>query len=156
MFHDPAAMHDVHAIAELCRHRQVVGHHQQRVTPGTALQKVQDARLHGGVQGGGGFVRYEQGRAVDQRQGDHDALPLSSGELVGVGAHRRFRVRYLDRSQCLDSSSQCLFARQPRMAHGALGQRGADAPYGVERSQRILKDEPCKPASQGPQFFFVQ
>ena len=47
-------------------------------------EQVQDLRLDGHVERGGGLVGDDQGRRAHQRHGDHHALAQAARELVGV------------------------------------------------------------------------
>ena len=46
------------------------------------LQQLEDLRLDGDVERGGGLVGDQQVGLVGERHGDHDALALAAGELV--------------------------------------------------------------------------
>ncbi len=48
------------------------------------VDQVEDLRLHRHVEGSGRLVGYQHVGAVGQRHGDHHALALAAGELVGV------------------------------------------------------------------------
>ena len=43
----------------------------------SSRKQLQDLRLHGDVEGGGGLVRDQDVRAKGERHGDHHALALS-------------------------------------------------------------------------------
>jgi hypothetical protein len=45
-----------------------------------------DLRLDGYIQSGRRLVRNQEIRLVGQSHGDHDAVPLSAGELMRIGA----------------------------------------------------------------------
>ena len=45
-----------------------------------------------GVEVAGGLVGEDDGRAVDERAGDGDALALAAGELVGLVVHAGFEA----------------------------------------------------------------
>jgi len=51
------------------------------------LEQRHDFVAGGGVQVAGGFVGQQDGRVIDQRASDRDALPLAAGELVGFMEH---------------------------------------------------------------------
>jgi hypothetical protein len=48
------------------------------------LQQVEDLRLRGDVERGGGFIGDQQPRVQRDGRGDADALPLAAGQLMGV------------------------------------------------------------------------
>ncbi|CAM5715349.1 hypothetical protein SANTM175S_08360 [Streptomyces antimycoticus] len=86
--HEAAAAHDVDAVGDQPGHAQIVGDHQD-ADAGALLelhQQVEDARLDGDVERGGGLVGHQQPGLGGQRDGDEDALQHAAGELVGVGA----------------------------------------------------------------------
>ena len=59
------------------------------VTSRAVSQHVEDLRLHGDVQRGGGFVADQQVRIVGDRDRDHHPLALAAGELVREAFARR-------------------------------------------------------------------
>ncbi len=72
--HDPATLQDQDAIADLCRHTQIVSHHDHGAPRQPPFQQLQNLRLNGGIQGGGGLIRDQQRRVIDRRQGHHRPL----------------------------------------------------------------------------------
>jgi len=61
-------------------HLGIVGDHDDGVALGVqALEKLDDDALVGGVEVSGGLVGEDDGRVVDERAGDTDALLLASG-----------------------------------------------------------------------------
>ena len=58
-----------------------------------AWMQVEDLRLHGDVEGGGGLVGEQQRGAAGQRHGDHDALAHAAGQLVRVLVEALARAR---------------------------------------------------------------
>src|SRR3569833_297957 len=51
------------------------------------IEERHDLHAGLGVEVAGGFVRQDDGRAVDQRAGDGYALALTTGELIGLVVH---------------------------------------------------------------------
>ena len=56
-------------------------------------EQVEDLRLHGDVEAGGGLVGQEQPRGAGQGDGDHDPLAHAARELEGVGLVALDRAR---------------------------------------------------------------
>ena len=67
-------------------HAEVVGdeHHRHVAVALLVGEQVEDLRLHGDVERGGGLVGEEQLGAARQGDGDGDALAHAAGELVRV------------------------------------------------------------------------
>ena len=89
--HDPAGIHDRHAVACLRHHAQIVGdqdHAHAQVRP-QAQQQSQDLILDGDVQCRGRLVGEQQAGRARQRDRDHDALTHAARELVRVVAEAR-------------------------------------------------------------------
>ena len=72
------------------------------------LQKLQDLRLDGDVEGGGRLVGDQEIGLVGERHRDHHALTLAAGKLVRVGAEPLARVRA---SRTSFSKLECTLAR---------------------------------------------
>ena len=73
-FHDFAAVHHDDTIRHLGNHRQVMGDQNERsaLLLHQLIHELEDLRLYGHIQGGGGLVRNQQVGVVGQRHGDHD------------------------------------------------------------------------------------
>ncbi len=61
--------------------------------PAQVREQFENLRLHGDIERRGGLVGDEQGGAVDDGHGDHDALALASGELMRVVCASGARAR---------------------------------------------------------------
>ena len=114
--------------------RQVVGDQQDRhaQAPLLAPQQLQDAGLHGHVEGGGRLVGDEQVRLVGQGHGDHHALPLPSRQLVGPGRQHALRL------------GQAHLVEQ--LQHPAAGLAAVQAP-GARAGSRRPAAPPCAAGS---------
>ncbi len=51
------------------------------------FEQIQDLGLDRNIEGGSGFIQYQQLRFQNQRPRQRDALALSTGEFVGVAIH---------------------------------------------------------------------
>ena len=58
--------------------------------------KLQDLCLNGDVESGRRLVGDQQLGLVGKRHGDHHALTLAAGELVGIGVEAFFRIANAD------------------------------------------------------------
>ena len=87
--HHVAQVHYADAVGNVLHHAQVVGDEQvgQVLLLLQVLQKVEDLRLDGNVQGGNSLVAHHKLGAHSQRAGDADALTLAAGELVRIAVH---------------------------------------------------------------------
>ncbi len=66
------------------------------------LQQLQDLRLDGDVERGGGLVGDQQVGLVGERHGDHHPLALAAGELVRKGVEPLLGLGEADEVQQLD------------------------------------------------------
>ena len=69
-----------------------------------ALQQLQNLRLNGDVERGGGLVGDQQGWLVGQRHGDHDALALPAGKFVREGSQAFLGLGQADQVQQFQGS----------------------------------------------------
>ena len=87
----------------------VVGHqhHGQTSALLQCAQQGEELCPQCAVEGGGGFVGEQDVRIVGQGHGDEDALLLSTGQFVRIGAHRPVHIGHLD-----------LLEETPDLVHG--------------------------------------
>jgi hypothetical protein len=68
-----------------------VGDEEQGGAGGAGVEEeVEDLRLNGDVEGGGGFVGHDEVGFGEEGHGDHGALAHAAGEFVGPGAEAFF------------------------------------------------------------------
>ena len=139
---DPAAIEDVHLVAESRHDPQVVGDHDERRTgvDDQLLEQREDLGLDGDVEGRGGLVSDQQPRLTRQRHRDQRPLPHPPAELVRVVLQASPRVGYADPLEQLLRLRHRLLARQAAMALHHLGDLDPDRHHRVQRRQRVLKD----------------
>ena len=139
---DPAAVHDEDPLARRRHHGQVVGDQQEggvaRLHP--ADDEVQHQRLDRHVERRRRLVADQERGVVGQSDGEDDALPLSSGQLVRVCP---CRVRGVGQPHLLQQVDGPL-PRGGAVGHGVvdqqrLGDLVADAHRRVERGHRLLE-----------------
>ena len=152
---DLPLLHDAQPVGQPAHDAHVVGDEQDRHAQPSlqAHQQLQQLRLDGHVQGGGGLVRDEQIRLVGQGHGDHHPLPLSAGQLVRVGAEPPLGILDADEPQQFHRARG---GRRPVEALVQLQGLADLALDGVERVQRrhgLLEnhgDTVAADALQGP------
>ncbi len=97
-FDHVAGVHDDDLVRTRGHDAQVVGHqdHSHLPVPLQGAQQIEDLRLDGDVEPGGGLVRHEQPRRARQCDGDDHPLAHATRELVRVGAETLDRGRDAD------------------------------------------------------------
>ena len=109
---DLAGVHDIHAIRHVPHDAKIVRdeQHGHAALPLQRLEQIENLRLDGDVERSGRLVGDQQVRLVGQRHGDHHALALSAGELMGIGVEPLLGLCQTDLAQQL----------QHALAHGGL------------------------------------
>ena len=140
---DFAGVQNGDAMAERSDRQQIVGNVKDAHAEfAVELRKqAQDFGLRDGVQGAGGFIGDEQGRAVKDGHGDDDALGLTDAELaraaakkVGVIGETHARKRVAD-----GCGAFCL--RSGGVSTPGFAELRPDAKSGIERGQRALQND---------------
>jgi hypothetical protein len=140
---DAAVAHDEDAVGDLAHNGEVVRdeEHGEAVLDAEAFEECDDLGLNGDIERGGGFVGDEKARAIDERHGDHDALPLTAGELVREVVEAALWVGKCNFMKCGDDAGVQLGAGDTRIVgEDGFGDLPADAHDGVERRHGLLKD----------------
>ena len=139
---DLARVHNGHAVGHVCHNAQVMGdvddRHAQLFLQVT--DQLQDLRLNGHVQCGGGLVADQDLRAAGRCNGDDDTLAHTAGELVRVLFVTALRVRDADLGQHLDGSLFGGLAVQTLVVLNALLDLLADLLQRVQAGHRVLHD----------------
>ena len=93
-----ARIHDCNPIDELGHDTEVMRDEQDRQPHGVAelAKQAEDLRLHRDIECGGRLIRNQHLRPAGQRDGDHDPLAHSAGQLMRIGAELQRRVRNPD------------------------------------------------------------
>ena len=148
--HHAAAVHHHHVCCVLRDHAQIVRDQQQRHA---ALlhqvgDQVQDLALDGDVQRCGRFIGNQQIRPAGQRHRYRDALALTTGKLVGVGAGPACRIRDTHPLQQLDRLPQRRPRRGTSVQHQRFGHLVSDGVHRVQRRHRLLEDHADAVATQ--------
>ena len=145
-----AGIDDAEIVAQLGDDAEIVGHEQQRDAElaHQLAQQQQDLVLGRDVERRGRLVGDHQARRAGERRGDQQALALAAGELVRIALERRLGIGHLHAPQQPDQAARhgasplaaaaAVIRRVP--AHD-LQQLRADLEHGIERQQRILRNE---------------
>ena len=141
-FHDLARVHHRHPVGHFGDHAQVVGDEDDRGTHlgAQVAHQVEDLRLDGDIQRGGGFVRDQQVGLAGQRHGDHHALGHAAGKFVRVGFGAAFRLGDAHQFEHLDGALFARFPAQFLMDVQYLGDLIPRPKDRVERGLRLLED----------------
>ena len=149
-------MHDQDLRAELPYHVEVMRDKEDRcaVLPIDLFQQLQNLRLDGHIQSGGGLVSQQQLGTRDDSGGDHDPLEHPARQLVGILVIDDLRVRQF----CLRHGGQgCFFP----LLGGFLGvdaQRflhlGADLHDRIQAGHRLLEHHSQVGALAAAQFLW--
>jgi hypothetical protein len=100
------------------------------------------------------FVRDDEVWLRAQRQGDHDTLPHTAGELVWILRKPLSRLGYPHIVQQLRRSPARVAGRQPQMDTNCFGELVADGEQRIEAGQWILKHHANPAASYAPPLIF--
>ena len=120
-------------VGDLVGDAEIVGDQQHRAAEVGAqfTQQVQQLRLHGHIQGGGGFVGDDQTRAAGDGDRRHHPLPQPAGQFVRVDPQPQFGVADPDGFQQPDGLGVVV---------GDLTDLPADPHRRVQRRHRVLED----------------
>ncbi len=114
--------------------------HGQPVLFAQSAQQLENLRLNGDVERGGGLVGDEQTRLVDQGHGDHHALALSAGKLMRVIAGAAFGIRDRHLAQGLHGARGRRASADRKVGPHRLRDLVAHAHHGVESGHGLLKN----------------
>ena len=140
---DPALLHHADDVGELAHDAQIVGDEQHRHAEPRLqlLQQGEDLRLHGDVERGGRLIRDEEIRLVGECHGDHRALALAAGELVGIALEPQLRIGDADLAEQLDGACARGEPGQSAMQQENLADLLLDGVQRIERGHRLLEDD---------------
>jgi hypothetical protein len=104
-------------------------------------QQLQDLRLHGHVEGGGGFVGHQQLRFAGQGRGEHHALLHAAAQLVGVVPGANLGIRQPHLPQQIQRAPASRRAVQTMMVAQHLGHLLPHRQHGIQGGRRLLEDK---------------
>ena len=141
-FHDFAVGHHAHPVRHRADDAEVVRDEQHRHAHlGAQLaQQVQNLRLNGHVQSGGGLVGNEQARLVGEGHRDHHPLALASRQFMRIGAQPPLGVPQAHPAQQVQRAQARRLGPQPLMHHQRFAHLLIDGVQGVEGRHRLLED----------------
>ena len=105
----------------------------------SSAKQVEDAGLHGDVQGGGGLVGDQQPGPVGDGHGDQHALRLAAGDLVRIGPHALQGLVDAHQLQQLGGAVARLAGPHVAVQQQGFGHLVANPVVGVERRHRLLE-----------------
>ena len=140
--HDVARIHDGHPVSDVGHDAEVVGDENdgQLVLDLHLLEQLQNLRLNGHVQRGGGFVADQDLRVAGHGNGDDDALAHTAGKFMGVLAEAHFGVRNAHVPQVFQRLFLGSLAVQPLMQLHGLHDLIADGLQRVQAGHGVLHD----------------
>lgn len=141
LFHAAPLAHDRHVIRQAAHDIQVMGDEQQSHAHFLLqlLQQLQDLRLNGHVEGGGGFVGDQQLGPGQHRHGDHHPLAFAAGELVRIIFQPGFGTADADPIQTLNNLTARRVAPHAAVQHQHFRQLFFDVVQRIERHHGFLK-----------------
>ena len=141
MLDDPAGIHDRHLVRLLGHHPEVVRDedHRHAVALAQRAQEIEDLRLDGDVQRGGGLVGDQHARLARDGDGDHHPLPHAAREAVRVVARAALGLRNADLVEQLDGAAPRGPAADAPVQPDGLGDLAADGEDRIERGHRLLE-----------------
>jgi hypothetical protein len=147
--HHAPAVHDHDLVGHVGYHAEVVRDQQHRHVEFLLqiLDELQDLRLDGDVERGGGLIGDQQRRAADQRHGDHGALAQAAGKLERIGVLGLDRVGEADPPQHVDHRVAPLGLAHLAVQRERLADLVADGVQRRERRHRLLEDDRDAPAA---------
>ena len=104
------------------------------------VHQPQNLRLNGHVQSGGRLVGNQNVGLTGKSHGDHDTLPHTAGQLVGILLGNCLRVRDLHRFQHLDALGGGFLLAHALMDDERLGQLLLHAEHRVQAGHGFLKN----------------
>ena len=139
---DVACIHDGHPVGDVGHDTEVVGDENdgQVVFDLHLLEQLQDLRLDGHVQRGGGLIADQDLRVAGHRNGDDDALAHTARELVRVLAEADLRVGDADIPQVFQRLLFGGFAAQTLMQLHGFHDLVADGLQWVQAGHGVLHD----------------
>jgi hypothetical protein len=139
--YEPSEIHDCRAVTHVPDHAQIMG--DNNIGKAEFLlkipQKVEHLRLDGDIQGGNGFIAYDQSGPQGESPGNDDPLPLAAaeifwipGDMLGLKTHS---------SQELNRHVLSVSAFADLVIVKRLTNDPPDGLLWIERIERILEDD---------------
>ena len=137
-----ATVHHHHTVHLVLHQAQVVADQKQAhaIFTHQLLDEPQHLFLHRHIQRGGGLVGNQQVGTAGQRDRDHHALALPTGQLVRIGIQPLTRPRQLHAFEQLQGAGFGVAGAHVLVQAQGLGDLLPDRMQGVERRHRLLED----------------
>jgi len=153
-------VHDDDTVTELRDDAEIVRDEEDRgpMLSTELPQQFQDLRLEGDVERRSRLVGDQEGRLEHERHRDHDSLPHSARELVGVVADALAGIRDADLLEHLHGPALYRSPLAPlRTVCGLdVDELRPDRERGVEARERVLEDHRELAAPQGTHLLLAQ
>ncbi len=158
LFHYDSLVHHQHIVRYFSDNTQVVRdkNYAHLVFLLQVLHQFDDVFLHGYVQCGGGLIGNQQRRRATHGYGYHNALTLSSRQLMRIGTIGFHGVGQHDFFEPLKSQSFGFFFTHMLMQHNCFVHLPATFVNGIKRGHRLLKNHGQFGAPEFPFVFFGQ
>jgi hypothetical protein len=142
LFHNDPRIHHVDAVGNSGNDAEVMRDIQKgHLTFALQLMKeVEYLRLDGDVEGRRRLISYQKIGVACQGHGDHNPLPLTAAQLMGIILQALLGRWYADISQELHASCVQVFVAHPFMDHDGLPDLVADGKDGIEGGHGLLED----------------
>ena len=142
LFDLASGVHHHHPARILGDDPHVVGDQHDR---GTELlleldHQVEDLRLDGDVEGGGGLVGEQDLRTAGKGHPDHHALVHAAGELVGVLVRTPLRLGHAHEPEHVHGALPCIAPGQALVANERLRDLATHRDHRIQRCHRLLED----------------
>ena len=139
---DPPGVHHRDPVDDLSHDSEVVRDQHDRHAQFLlqVAQQQQDLRLDGDVERGRGLVGDQDLRAAGERDGNHDPLAHSAGQLVRILVESLLRIADADPFKQLQRTRARLGAAQAVMHAQGLADLFTDPEHRIERGHRLLED----------------
>ena len=149
LFDDLALVHHRHLVGHVSDHGKIMGDEQQRhvLFLHQPAQQIEDLRLRGHIERGGGFIGDQQPGAERNGGGDANPLALATRQLMRVAVQRNLRQAHAVQFLACHVKSIGTAGR-PVDAQG-FGDLVADGAHRVEGRHRFLEDHAKLVAAQG-------
>ncbi len=152
------SIHDVDQIGIACHYSKVVRNqdHGNTQATGEVFHQLQNLGLNGDVQGCGRLIRQDQRRVAGQGHGDHESLPHTAAEVVGIPGELVRSVGNANQGQQLHGPLAGRLGRQVKMNFQGLCELATDGQDRIEGRHGLLEDHGNVPPAYTPHSLFIQ
>ena len=150
-FHDLTAVEDGQAVADVGDGQEIVGdeEHSRLMLLHEADEEGEDFALGDDVQSAGGLIGDQQGRTVQDRHHDEDALGLAHADLAGKAAEERLFGGQAGGFHEAEQATPLALPRLGRVGAPGFLELRAEPEGGIQRGGGALRDQADEPAADG-------